>query len=384
MKAPALLVGVIRAVPGLSDIILKEGKLFVISSKRIKRLNIKGVGPEEIKKAALEIAGEVARKRKINLEEIKDFDGGYAFFHDGKEYRFRVNAARHDNGSDFLITMRWLKEHTWTVDDYFLTPFSVEPLLRRVNANLGGLYLVIGPTGSGKSTLTAAVIKEILKGPFNVITLEDPIEYRLKPQVGEITQREVGIDTDSFSRGLKSAMRQNPNVIFVGEVRDEETVDALAQAADTGHVVIATLHTESPKDTLERLQGLVRPERMESVMKVIAKTLIGVLGIRMYNPPQGKKGKIILHEYLNAEDPTIRSLLLKRNFSQIESYQNSLDRGCITFAVSAAYQLAFKLSPFTETDFLSTGLFDREELRNALQQVRLHAKELSPEKRQKH
>ena len=349
---------------------MKGDKVYAISSKRVKRL--KNVNPEVVKKAVSEIVDSIAVKRGINPDEIKDFDGGYAFVYQGKEYRFRVNVARYDNGNYFLITMRWLKEHKWSISDYFLTPLSIKPLMRKINANMGGLYLVIGPTGSGKSTLTAAVIKEVLKKPFNVITLEDPIEYRLHSEVGEITQREVGIDTPTFYRGLKSAMRENPNVIFVGEVRDEETVEALAQAADTGHVVIATLHTESPKDTLERLQGLVRPERMDSVMKVVAKTLIGVLGIRMYDAPSG--GKIILHEYLNAEDPTIKSLLFKRNYSQITSYQNSLEKGNLTFSLSAAYQMEFKLTKFTESDYLSTGLFDKEELHTALKQVRLHKK----------
>ncbi len=384
--APYVLYGAVKTVPGLSDVVLKGGKIYVISSKRIKRLKGLKIGgreltEEDFRKAGEEIARSVAEARGLNFDDLTDLDGGYAFTikeKDGvKEYRFRVNAGRYDDGKNLLVTLRWLKEHRWTVKDYFLTPLSVNPVFKRLRSNLGGLYLVIGPTGSGKSTVTAALIKEILKGPYNVITLEDPIEYRLYPDVGEITQREVGIDTPTFARGLKSAMRQNPNVIFVGEVRDEETVEALAQAADTGHVVIATLHTESPKDTLERLQGLISAGKRESVMRVIGKTLIGVLGIRMFDPPEGK-GKIILHEYLNAEAPNIRSLLLKGEFSQIVTYQNSLKLGCISFAVSAAYQLEF-FKNFTEKDFLSTGLFDREELRDALMQVRQNKKLLMGE-----
>lgn len=372
-KAPIVLYGAIKSKPSLSDVILKGGKLLVVSSKRISRLSLRYKGqemtPDDYREAAEEIARSVAEARGLDFDELTDLDGGYAFVAGGKEYRFRVNAARYNDGKDLVVTLRWLKDHTWTVKDYFLAPFCTRHLFRRLNANLGGLYLVIGPTGSGKSTVTAAVIKEVLKGPFNVITLEDPIEYRLYPDRGEITQREVGIDTTSFARGLKSAMRQNPNVIFVGEVRDEETVEALAQAADTGHVVIATLHTESPKDTLERLQGLVSEGKRESVMKVIAKTLIGVLGIRMFDPPNGKKGKIILHEYLNAEDSTIRSLLVNGQFSQIESYQNSVQKGCMTFALSAAYQLEY-FKNWTEEDFLSTGLFDAKELKDAVKQIR--------------
>jgi twitching motility protein PilT len=152
--------------------------------------------------------------------------------------------------------------------------------------------LVTGPTGSGKSTTLASLIEEINKSFRKVIvTIEDPIEYLLRDKNCFIVQREVGLDTQSFARGLRAALREDPDVIMVGEIRDTETAEIALQAAETGHLVLSTLHTIDAKETVNRLIGMFKLEVREQIRQMIASTLIAVFSQRLL-PRADKKGAI--------------------------------------------------------------------------------------------
>jgi twitching motility protein PilT len=169
---------------------------------------------------------------------------------------------------------------------YAIPPFESlnlpEVMRRIVLENTKGLVLVTGPTGSGKSTSIASLINEInLRKEVTIITIEDPIEYLFKDEKSYIVQREVGIDTSSFARGLRAALREDPDIIFVGEIRDTETAMIALQAAETGHLVFSTMHTLDAKETINRFIGLFNLEVREQIRVQLAETLVAVFSQRL-------------------------------------------------------------------------------------------------------
>lgn len=318
MVVDNLISRLVEAYPQASDFIIRPEEVVVISSKRV-------VGKEKISKEDYE---EIIYS-VVPEAETKDLDTSLV----SNGIRFRVNIAKFMNGYD--ITLRWLRDIEITVPERIEKQVINDGIIGRLEKKQGGIMLVIGPTGSGKSTLMNAILNLILKNfPARVITIEDPVEYTIKEGVGSVVQREVGVDTDSFSRALKSALRQNPNIIFVGEVRDRETVELLLQAADTGHIVFATLHTDQASDTLERLIGMLDTEKIENSLKLLAKNLIGILGTRLFDIDNKK---VMIYEYLAVEkDKAIQSLIVRRDFVNIKTYANNIEIGHIPFDLSIA------------------------------------------------
>jgi twitching motility protein PilT len=148
--------------------------------------------------------------------------------------------------------------------------------------NTKGLVLVTGPTGSGKSTSIASLINEInFRKETTIVTIEDTIEYLFKDEKSFIVQREVGIDTSSFARGLRAALREDPDIIFVGEIRDPETAMIALQAAETGHLVLSTLHTLDAKETINSLIGMFNLEVREQIRVQLAEALVAVFSQRL-------------------------------------------------------------------------------------------------------
>lgn len=180
-----------------------------------------------------------------------------------------------------------------------------------------GLILITGPTGSGKSTTMAAMIDYMNKEmPRHIVTIEDPIEFVHKSQKALIKQREVGIHTLKFDAALKASLREDPDVILIGEMRDKETVNTALKAAQTGHLVIGTLHTNSAVKTIERILGLFEPEQQDPMRLAIAESLVAVVSQGLCRTTDGKRAAF--HDILINTD-AIRDYIRKGDLDEVEA-----------------------------------------------------------------
>lgn len=187
-----------------------------------------------------------------------------------------------------------------------LTELEMPKLISRIALNRRGLVLVTGATGSGKSTTLAAMIDHINENlASHIITIEDPIEYMHEQKKSRISQREVGKDTENYSTGLRSALRQDPDVISIGEMRDPETASIALKAAETGHMVFSTLHTTNTVTTIGRIISMFPAHEQAEVRKRLAENLYAVIGQRML---QGKNGIVIAQEIM-VTSPGIRDCI---------------------------------------------------------------------------
>ncbi len=194
-----------------------------------------------------------------------------------------------------------------------------------------GLVLVAGPTGSGKSTTLAALLEHInITRKVHMITIEDPVEYVFEPKNTLIHQRQLGRDTASFANGLKYSMRQDPDVILVGEMRDPETMELAMTAAETGHLVFSTIHTNSAATTPERIVGSFPPHQQNQIAMQLSNTLLAVIYQRLLRKKSGPGRMPILEIMLLTQG--IRNLIREQKFHQIESMmQAGGKQGMVTF-----------------------------------------------------
>jgi len=170
------------------------------------------------------------------------------------------------------------------------------PVLENWSSRSAGIVLLTGPTGCGKSTSVAACLEWINQNrQAHVVTIEDPIEFLFQPKNSLFTQREIGSDTESFPKGLRSALRQSPHVIFVGEIRDAETAMTALQAAETGHLVFSTLHCRNTSDAFERLTNLFPPDSRESALLILSTQLIGIMAQRLLPGTEGFLTPVVEH-----------------------------------------------------------------------------------------
>ncbi len=212
-------------------------------------------------------------------EDFKEFDASYSLPNGG---RFRVSIFK--QRSHIGIVMRVIPPHIGTYQELNL-PSVLSEIVKAPN----GLILVTGPTGNGKSTTLASMIRHINETlSYNIITIEDPIEFLFKSSKSCIIQREVGIDTDNFSTALKAALRMDPDVIMVGEMRDHETIDSCIKAAETGHLVFSTLHTQNAASTINRLIGHFPPETQEIIRQRLADILVATVSLRLIKDKTGE------------------------------------------------------------------------------------------------
>lgn len=189
--------------------------------------------------------------------------------------RFRVNVFRQRQAIGLVL--RAIPANVKTVDE-----LGLPPVLKKIAANPRGLILVTGTTGSGKSTTLAALVEEINRSvPHHVVTIEDPIEFSFQDKKAVINQREVGVDTLSYATALRAALRQDPDVILVGELRDLETVEIALAAAETGHLVLATLHTLDAPETINRLVSFFEPHHQSQIRLQLGSVLRAILSQRL-------------------------------------------------------------------------------------------------------
>ena len=225
--------------------------------------------------------------------------------------RFRVNAFR-QRGATAMV-LRVVAENVPTFEQLGL-PDVLKSLARKSR----GLVLVTGPTGSGKSTTLAAMINLInMERECHIITLEDPIEYLHRHNRCIVNQREVNSDTKSFANGLRAALREDPDVILVGEMRDMETISIAVTAAETGHLVFATLHTSDAAQTIDRIIDVFPPHQQQQIRIQLSLTLQGIVAQQLLPRTDGK-GRVAAMEILVAT-PAIRNLIREGKSHQIIS-----------------------------------------------------------------
>jgi twitching motility protein PilT len=223
--------------------------------------------------------------------------------------RFRINVFR--QRGRLSLAIRLVPSSIPSPEELRLPPALLE-FARKPQ----GLFLVTGPTGSGKSTTLACLIDQINRSQRrHIITLEDPIEYLHSNQLSIIDQREVGKDTQSFASGLRAALRQDPDVILVGEMRDLETIATAITAAETGHLVLATLHTADAPQTIDRIVDVFPPEQQQQIRVQLANVLLGVVAQRLLPTVNGR---IAALEIL-VNTPAVANLIRTEKVHQIRT-----------------------------------------------------------------
>ena len=249
--------------------------------------------PEMTDGAIMKLVEQMTGGRNIeNIKNRIDTDFSYVT---KRGYRHRVNVY-HQRG-DTAIAIRLLRNDIPTLED-----LDMPPILGDFAMRPRGLILVTGPTGSGKSTTLAGMIDYVnCNRSAHVITVEDPIEYIHEHKRCMINQREVGDDVESFALSLRAALREDPDVILVGEMRDFETISAAVTAAETGHLVFSTLHTTSAADTINRIIDVYPEHQQGQIRTQLANTLVGVISQTLL-PKKDSSGRVAALEILNVID----------------------------------------------------------------------------------
>lgn len=253
------------------------------------------------------------------LDKDKEFDFSFAF---GTLGRFRVNAY-HERGN-LAAALRLIPNEIKTVSELGLPPVVMN------FANFPrGLVLVTGPTGSGKSTTLAALVDKLnTETSQHIITIEDPIEFTHKSKKSVVVQREVHYDTYSFSAALRSSLRQDPDVVLIGEMRDLETISAAITIAETGHLVLASLHTNSAAQSIDRMIDVFPPHQQSQIRAQLANILMAICSQRLVPAIGG--GRVIAAEVLVA-NPAVRNIIREGKSHQLDAViQTGADTGMQT------------------------------------------------------
>jgi len=236
------------------------------------------------------LAGRKCPKDKIAqfMDEISDYDCSYSVPSLG---RFRVNIASQRRSISLVLRHIPIKLPT-------IESLGLPPVLAEIAMEERGLVLLTGVTGSGKSSTMAAMIN-LINGSkeAKVVTIEDPIEFLYRDEKATITQRECGSDTESFSKALRAALRQDPDIILVGEMRDKETIDIAIKAAETGHLVLSTLHTADAPKTVSRILSVFEPSEQATLRLRLAETLRAIVSQRLLRRADGK-GRVVACEIM--------------------------------------------------------------------------------------
>jgi len=258
------------------------------------------------------------------LEKQREVDFSFKF--DGQ--RMRVN---------IFYEMGQLSASCRVIPSEILTfaELNLPPILEKFATAKQGFFLVVGPTGHGKSTTIASMIEYINNNRAeNIITIEDPIEYGFSDKKSFIAQREVYSDTLSFARALKSALREDPNIIFLGEIRDKDSAEAALSLAETGHLVLSTLHTNNAAQTVDRMVDIFPEYQQRQIRQQLSNTILGVVSQRLL--PKIKGGRIAACEILIGTS-AVRALIREGKSHQIpNAIQTSFAQGMINLDKSLA------------------------------------------------
>ena len=294
---------------GASDLHVKAGDVFRARiNGELVPLTKNKLTPDQTRSIALHLMSN--EDDKARLDKILDYDCSWSAAGIG---RFRVNIMK-QRGS-FSIVMRVIP---WEIPTF--EKLGLPPVLAKIASVGRGMILVTGVTGSGKSSTMAALINYInQRENRHILTLENPIEFLHRDSKSSITQREVGSDTSDFKMGLRAALRQDPDVIMIGEMRDAETVDTAIKAAETGHLLMSTLHTPDAQSTILRIVAMFPPEEQEVIRIRLAESLYAVISQRLL-PTKTGKGRAVAAEIM-INTPAIKDLILDgKNIAEIRDF----------------------------------------------------------------
>lgn len=293
---------------GASDVHIKAGD--VVRARidgRLVVLTKQALTAEQTRAIALHFM--MSDAERATIDTLKDHDCSW---HSPGVGRFRVNIMR--QRAAHSVVMRVIPEIVPT----FQT-LKLPAVLDRIARTERGMVLVTGVTGSGKSSTMAALVNAINASyEKHILTLENPIEFIHADLKSSVTQREVGVDTESFRMGLRAALRQDPDVILIGEMRDPETIDTAMKAAETGHLLISTLHTPDAQSTIMRIVAMFPPDEQAVVRMRLAESLHAVVSQRLL-PRANGQGRVLACEVMIVTS-TIRDLIAEGNIVEIRDY----------------------------------------------------------------
>jgi twitching motility protein PilU len=276
------------------------------------------LAPEEILEMALEICTEEQKEEFLSTHELN-------LAYSVKGYgRYRVNFFQ--QRGTVAVVARYVRHEIPTVRD-----LGLPNTLNEISLLKQGLVLITGPTGSGKTTTLAAMVDYRNSNSVgHIITIEDPIEFVHRHKKSIVTQREVGIDTESFIEALRNVVRQAPDVVLIGEMRDVESVQAAIHFAETGHLVLATLHANTTEQALERILNFYPTSGAEQVLVQLSIELAAIIGLRLVQRADGT-GRCAAYEIMLAT-PRIREIIERGQLGEIKTtVAASTAEGCITF-----------------------------------------------------
>ncbi len=287
---------------GQTPIFRVDGELFSINDV-VKEADFTKINTQDLEEISNSILKPEQKKRFLDK---RDLDLSYQL----EEHRFRINFSFEKN--NIRMVARIIDESKPTLEEIGM-PEVIKNLLDLPQ----GFILVTGPTGCGKSTTLAAMVNYINNTrSANIITLEDPIEFIFKSDKSVISQRQLGTDMLSFASGLKHVLRQDPNVIMLGEMRDLETISTAITLAETGHLVLATLHTYSAAQTVDRMIDIFPPHQQNQIKSQLASVLTAVISQRLLPSPKG--GRVAARELL-INNAAVANLIREGKIAQIKS-----------------------------------------------------------------
>ncbi len=300
----------LHLISGMLPTVRVNGQLFPVSGEEI-------LTPERTHDFALQL---LSPENLPRFEETKEIDFSYQY---ADKARLRVNVYTQKDTT--AISMRLIPIKIQTIDE-----LGLPAICHSMAQEHSGFILVTGPTGTGKSSTLAAIIEEInqTRGE-HIVTIEDPIEFIYQPAKSLISQREVGQDTLSWPNALRASLREDPNVVLVGEMRDLETISAALTVAETGHLVFATLHTNSGPDTVDRIIDVFPEFQQLQVRQQLASTLRAVISQRLIPTIDGKKRVPAIEVLINTSAAS--NLIREGKTYQLDNVmQTSSDVGMVT------------------------------------------------------
>ncbi|MGE4131948.1 MAG: type IV pilus twitching motility protein PilT [Bdellovibrionales bacterium] len=315
---------------GATDVHLKSGVMPVIrrhGSLRPMSTSTPPLTGQEIEKLAYSIMDE---KQRAHFEKHREIDLGYGVSGLG---RFRISIFRQRGSVRMVIRNIPFKVPTFE-------ELNLPQIISAISSYERGLILITGVAGSGKSSTLAAVIDDINKRENkHILTIEDPIEYLIRDRKSLITQREIGIDSENFSTALRAGLRQDPDVILIGEMRDRETIEAALLAAETGHLVLSTLHTLDAVETINRILASFESGQQSQVRMQLAAVLKAVISQRLARKKDGQ-GMVPACEIL-INTPRVRELI--EDPKQTNDIHLAIEEGAAAYGMQSFDQSLFEL-----------------------------------------